>query len=304
MIDDDGTATITIPTATDALTEGNETLTLTVNGKKASVAVLDDNTVKIASVVLENDTQGASALYRLGDGSVAIGEAGLYDGDELTDYTPLKASPSKSYVVPKSVVSLITYPDGGYGLLSKTGAVYSEQKFSDEGIAQGKVVKLSASQLLAKETEIGSDLDDDGKIGDAISAVLDGDGDQGQEALGLYQTLSGNLIIAESGLEEGGTAGERLILMTSKTKSFTIKSTQTVLGLAQKESGNWEILIQSGKAISAQTFDAQTGLAKGKATTLKTAQLDAREYYYNLDLTGDDDISVVGQETMPVGWAV
>jgi len=164
------------------------------------------------------------------------------------------------------------------------------------------VVKLSASQLLAKETEIGSDLDDDGKIGDAISAVLDGDGDQGQEALGLYQTLSGNLIIAESGLEEGNAAQERLILWASKTKAFALKSTQTVLGLSQKESGNWEILIQSGKAISAQTFDAQTGLAKGKATILKTAQLDAREYYYNLDLTGDDDISLVGQETMPVGW--
>jgi len=132
--------------------------------------------------------------------------------------------------------------------------------------------------------------------------VLDGDGDQGQEALGLYQTLSGNLIIAESGLEEGNAAQERLILLASKTKAFALKSTQTVLGLSQKESGNWEILIQSGKAISAQTFDAQTGIAKGKATTLKTAQLDAREYYYNLDLTGDDDISLVGQETMPVGW--
>ncbi len=30
---------------------------------------------------------------------------------------------------------------------------------------------------------------------------------------------------------------------------------------------------------------------------------NAREYYYNLDLTGDGDISLVGQETLPVGWA-
>jgi len=254
--------------------------------------------------VLENDTQGASALYRLGDGSVAIGEAGLYDGDELTDYTPLKASPSKSYVVPKTVVSLITYPEGGYGLLSKTGAVYSEQKFSEEGIAQGKVAKLSASQLLAKETEIFADLDGDGKIGDAISAVLDGDGDATQEESGLFQTLSGSLVVASTELGEGDPITEGLKLMASKTKAFGLKANQTVLGLAQKESGNWEILIQVGKVISAQTFDAQTGLIKGKATVLKTAQIDAREYYYNLDLTGDDDISVVGQETMPVGWNV
>jgi hypothetical protein len=74
------------------------------------------------------------------------------------------------------------------------------------------------------------------------------------------------------------------------------------LGLAQKESGHWEILIQSGKAISAQTFDAETGLMKGKAVTLKTAQVDAREYYYDIDLTGDGEISLVGQETTPFGW--
>ena len=303
VIDEDGTATITVPIASDVLAEGNETLTLTVNGKKASVAVLDDNTVKIASVVLENDTQGVSALYKLGDGSLAIGEAGLYDGDELTDYTPLKASPSKNYVLPKSVVSLITYPEVGYGLLSKTGSVYSEQKFSEEGIAQGKVVKLSASQLLAKETEIGIDLDDDGNIGDAISAVLDEDGDASQQDSGLFQTLTGSLVVASTEMMEGDAISDGLVLMMSKTKAFTLKSTQTVLGLAQKESGNWEVLTQAGKIISAQTFDADTGLIKGKAIVLKTAQVDAREYYYNLDLTGDGDISLVGQETMPVGWA-
>ena len=133
--------------------------------------------------------------------------------------------------------------------------------------------------------------------------MLDEDGDATQEASGLFQTLSGSLVVASTDLGEGDPITDGLMLMASKTKAFTLKGNQTVLGLSQKESGNWEILIQAGKAISAQTFDAQTGIAKGKATTLKTAQLDAREYYYNLDLTGDDDISLVGQETMPVGWA-
>ncbi len=304
VIDEDGTATITVPIASDALSEGNETLTLTVNGQKASVAVLDNNTVTIASVVLESDSQGASALYKLGDGTIAVAEAGLSDGDALEDYVPLKASPSKNYVLPKSVVALITYPEGGYGLLSKTGSVFSEQKFSEEGIVKGKATKLSGSQLLAKEAEIDSDLDGDGNIGDAIVAVLDEDGDATQEASGLFQTLSGSMMVASTDLGEGDPMTDGLMLMASKTKALTLKGNQTVLGLSQKESGNWEILIQAGKAISAQTFDAQTGIAKGKATTLKTAQLDAREYYYNLDLTGDDDISLVGQETMPLGWLV
>jgi hypothetical protein len=304
VIDDDGTATISIPTATDALIEGNETLTLTVNGQKATVAVLDNNTVTIASVVLERDTSGSSAMYKLGDGSVAIGETGLNDGDELTNYVSLKASPSKSYVLPKSVVALITYPEGGYGLLSKMGAVYREQKFSEDGIAKGKPTTLTTSQLLAKEVAIGIDLDDDGNIGDAILAVLDEDGDASQEDSGLFQTLTGSLVVASTELMEGDGISDGLVLMMSKTKVFTLKSTQTVLGLAKKESGNWEIMIQSGKAISAQTFDSETGLIKGKAVTLKTAQVDAREYYYDIDLTGDGEISLVGQETMPVGWLV
>jgi hypothetical protein len=133
-------------------------------------------------------------------------------------------------------------------------------------------------------------------------AVLDEDGDVNQEESGLFQTLSGALVIASTELGEGDPISEGVTLMASKTKAFTLKANQEVLGLAQKDSGNWEILIQSGKAISAQTFDAETGIAKGKATVLKTAQLDAREYYYNVDLTGGDDISLVGQETLPEGW--
>jgi hypothetical protein len=35
---------------------------------------------------------------------------------------------------------------------------------------------------------------------------------------------------------------------------------------------------------------------------LKTAQVDAREYYYGIDLTGDDQISIVGQDKVPAGW--
>ena len=197
-----------------------------------------------------------------------------------------------------------SYPEGGYGLLSQAGTVFSEQRFTEDGIAMGKVTKLTASQLLSKEAEIGADLDGDGNVGDAIVAVLDEDGDANQQDSGLFQTLSGALVVASTDLGEGDAISEGLTLMASKGKGFTIKGTQTVLGLAQKDSGNWEILIQSGKAISAQTFDATTGIAKGKPVVLKTAQIDAREYYYDLDLTGDGEVSLVGQDTAPAGWSV
>ncbi len=128
-IEADGTASILIPTSTDALTEGNETLTLTVNNQKASVALLDNKTIRVAAIVLESDSLGTWGVYKLGDGAAVIAEAGLLQGDELADYVPLKASPSKNYSLPKTVASLISYEDGSFGLLSKTGTSYSEQKF-------------------------------------------------------------------------------------------------------------------------------------------------------------------------------
>jgi hypothetical protein len=298
-----GIATVKISTVKDGLLEGNETLTLTIDGYQASMFVRDNDTPSIASVLLADPSLSDLGLYLFNNGSAVIARGGYSVGDEPESYAPLKVSLGKNYVLPKAVVALISYPEGGYGLLSQTGVVFTEQKFSDEGTAQGKAIKLTASQLLLKEIEIYADLDGDGNIGDAIVAVLDEDGDGTQEDLGLFQTLSGALVVAPTDLGKGDAISDGLMLMANKGKAFTLKSTQTVVGLAQKESGNWEILIQAGKVISAQTFDATTGIVKGKPTALKTAQLDAREYYYNLDLTGADDISLVGQETMPVGWA-
>jgi len=91
-------------------------------------------------------------------------------------------------------------------------------------------------------------------------------------------------------------------LMANKTKGWVVPSGTSVVGMAITLGGSLEVLTLMGRQYSAQKFDAETGLVKGKATILKTAQLDAREYYYNLDLTGDDDISLIGQETVPVGW--
>jgi hypothetical protein len=301
-IDDDGTATISIPTATDALTEGNETLTLTVNGQKATVAVLDNNTVTIASVLLESDSSGSSALYKLSDGTMVIAEAGLYDGDTLEDYVPLKASPSTNYAAPKTVAALISYNDGGYGLLSKTGAVYSEQKFSDDGIAKGKATKLTAAQVLSQETIAQVDINGDGVIGEVITTVYDDNGDVNQQDYGLYKTSSGTIVLAASELGEDDSVGAGVTLMASKTKGWTIPAGSSIEGIALTDGGSIEVLTLKGKQYSAQKFNPETGLIKGKAIVLKTAQVDAREYYYDLDLTGDDEISIVGQETMPIGW--
>ena len=73
-------------------------------------------------------------------------------------------------------------------------------------------------------------------------------------------------------------------------------------GIAMTDGGSLEVLTLKGRQYTAQKFDVETGLIKGKPSALKTAQVDVREYYYDLDLTGDGQISLVGQETMPAGW--
>ena len=301
----DGTATITIPTATDALTEGTETLTLSINGQRASVALLDDNSVKVSETVLEGSK---ITLYKSSLGGHALAAPGLKAGHALDDFVPLKASAIKDYALPKGLSAVLGYEDGSFGLIIKAGtgskASFSEQKFSDDGIAKGKANKLSTAQVLAKETVSDTDINGDGVIGEVIVEVYDGDGDVNQQDYGLYKTSSGAVVLGAVDLAEGDTASTSVTLMASKTKGWVVPSGTSVVGIAITVGGSLEVLTLRSKQYSAQKFDAETGLIKGKATALKTAQIDAREYYYEIDLKGDGDINLVGQETMPSGWDV
>jgi hypothetical protein len=120
----------------------------------------------------------------------------------------------------------------------------------------------------------------------------------------LYKLSSGTIVLGEAELVEGDSLGSSVVLMASKTKGWTIPAGSTVVGMAITDGGSLEVLTLKGRQYSAQKFNPDTGLIIGKATTLKTAQIDAREYYYGIDLTGDDEVSLVGQETVPVGWAL
>ena len=302
-VSEDGSATITIPTASDALTEGSETLTLTVNGQKASVVLLDDNSVNVSETVLEGSE---ITLYKASLGGHALAAPGLKVGDALDDFVPLKASAIKDYALPKGLSAVLGYEDGSFGLIIKTGtgskASFSEQKFSEDGIAKGKLAKLSAAQVLAKETTAQTDLNGDGVIGEVITEVYDSDGDANQQDYGLYKTSSGAVVLGAVDQAEGDKVGVGVALMASKTKGWVVPSGTSVSGIAITDGGSLEVLTLKGKQYSAQKFDPETGLIKGKVIALKTAQLDAREYYYEIDLTGDGDISLVGQENIPVGW--
>lgn len=297
-----GTAVILISTATDTLIEGTENLIMTIKGQAAQVALLDESSIKVSSIIA---TGIDVSLYKVNSGSYVLAADGLSVGDTLGKFISLRANAIKDYL-PKSVLAVLSYDDGSYGLISSGGTAskptYSEQAFSAEGIAKGKTSKLTLAQLLPKETISQTDLNNDGVIGDIVTAVVDSDGDTGQQDYGLYKMMSGSIVLAATELTVGDVITESMTLMVSKTRSWTVPTGAAMKGIAFTDSGDLELLTLRGTQFSAHKFDPETGLIKGKATTLKAVQVEAREYYYNLDLTGDGDISLVGQETVPVGW--
>jgi hypothetical protein len=200
------------------------------------------------------------------------------------------------------VVAVLNYDDGTTGLLLKSGSTYKEQLFSDVGFVKGSATKLKLPQVLAKEGTFAEDFNGDGVIGDAITTIVDGDGSTTNSATGLYKTSSGSFIFAEAGLTKGEIAADSTLIMSTASKPFT--TTKTIVGIAEKDSGYMEILLKSGSKYSAQKVDGETGLVVGSAKTLKAVDVEAREYYYDMDLNGDMIASLVGQTAAPAGWAL
>jgi hypothetical protein len=249
----------------------------------------------VASIVVDG-------LYKTSTNKFVLADAGLDVGTVLEDgYVPLMSSPSKGYV-PKGVVAVLPYDDGSTDLLLKSGTTYSAQYFSDLGFVKGSATKVSLAQVLQGEVYFGMDFNGDGVMGDAITTIVDGNGSKTNSATGLYKTSSGSFIFAEAGLTKGEIATDSMLIMSTASKPFT--TTKTIVGIAEKDSGYMEILLKSGSTFSAQKVDGETGLVVGSAKTLKAAEVEAREYYYDMDLNGDMIASLVGQTTAPAGWAL
>jgi hypothetical protein len=334
-IGSDGSAMISVPIANDKLTEGDEELTMTIqaDGKRFEDKItIDDtstspanqsstststststntttgtSTTKGSSSTTQSDTLSVASivvdgLYKTSTNKFVLADAGL-DVDTILDdgYIPLMSSPSKGYVA-KGVVAVLNYDDGTTGLLLKSGSTYKEQLFSDVGFVKGSATKLKLPQVLAKEGTFAEDFNGDGVIGDAITTVVDGDGSTTNSATGLYKTSSGSFIFAEADLTIGDVSESSTLIMATASKPFT--TTKTIVGIAEKDSGYMEILLKSGSKYSAQKVDGETGLVVGSAKTLKAVDVEAREYYYDMDLNGDMIASLVGQTAAPAGWAL
>jgi hypothetical protein len=284
-VEDDGSTTISVDIAKDALTEGIETLTITMNGATAQAAILDDTSVSVAQIMVDG-------LYKTTAGKFVFADNGLQVGATLDNYVPLKASASKDYAA-AGVVALHEYSDNTTGIIVKSGTTYSEQVFTEAGIVKGAATKLTLTQLLAKEGDYDKDINGDGVVGDVVAKVAF----SGNSNYGLYQPASGGFALAGSGLSAGSGSRDLVPLMVG-TKAWTTKA--TVVGIADKSDGTISMILQTGAgakaAFSEQIFTA-AGVAKGAEAKLTLAQLLAKEDSLDKDFTGD---GVVGDGIVTV----
>lgn len=224
---------------------------------------------------------------------------------EGVNFTPINLLNAKgtAYVPASTVQELICYTDGSYGLLFNASGKWSEQKFAADGKISGKSSVLSKAQVLDKEHLLHQDLNDDDAIGHIIATLLDDTAYvSSSTALSLYETVD-HLYMLDAAHQSVGASlsDDRVCLMSSSKAAWTLKS-GSVVGIAQRDSGDIEVLTKSGTSYTVQAFDFDSGYLQGKATKLKSTELAAREYFYNQDLNGDGSISLVGLSTDPSYW--
>jgi hypothetical protein len=252
----------------------------------------------ISSVFDDGFDEGSEyGLYRTESGALIIDNSGLSVNDQ-TESPVMLMSGTKLYTTKSTTASLVSYDDG-FGLITGATTKWTEQLFGSDGFVLGKAQKLNLLQLLDKELIVAEDLDGDNLIGNVISEV--GANSDNWQA---YKTKTGTFVFEGVGLSNGDTiTAEAIDLMSSASRSWTLKAGSTIQGLAEIDDQYIEVLVQSGASYTAQKFDLDTGLIFGKALKLNDAALQTREFAYEIDLNNDNVISLTGQTSAPADWA-
>ena len=149
------------------------------------------------------------------------------------------------------------------------------------------------SQLFADESKYKNDLNNDGSIGDVITAII---GDNG--SIGLYQTGSGSYLIDNSGLGIGDLSVSPTLLVSQKV--YRGKTTTSLYDFNDTPTGALSFKDGSGVGVYyATTFRGKTTWKRDSFDTdgvfkqtdsLTISEVLNDEAVYDLDLDGDGNI--------------
>jgi hypothetical protein len=255
-----------------------------------------------------SDTDLALSVYALSSGGYQIGMAGFEVSDAVTGSTvSLMDSKGKTSWTPKALEITALLEDGsGYKLILHDVAKdsYSSLSVTSSGKTGKKASSLSNAELLSLETTLGNDLNGDGALGDAVSAVSY-DGSDTDLALSVYALSSGGYQIGMAGFEvSDAVTGSTVSLMDSKGKTSWTPKALEITALLEDGSGYKLILHDVAKDSYSSLSVTSSGKTGKKASSLSNAELLSLETTLGNDLNGDgalgDAISTVfydGSET-------
>ena len=178
----------------------------------------DGSVGDVVAEVLTNDGNG-HGLYKTVSGLFVIDDSGLSVGSATTDPTILTQqvtsrgkTTTSNYEFTQTPTGIVFDSDGTSGIYYQdTSGNWFRESFSSTGVFTTQET-YSLSQLFADESKYKNDLNNDGNIGDVITAVI---GDNG--SIGLYQTGSGSYLIDNSGLGIGDSSVSPTLLTQQVT---------------------------------------------------------------------------------------
>ena len=172
--------------------------------------VFEDD-LTISSVVWTAEKQDRDlGIYKLSDGSYAIGDEGFGAGDIALNCQELYNSGGGNYTPPKGIIG-VYYSGNNDALLIKQGNSYLQQRYTwgnRGGYVMAPSTKDVTSQIFSIEDMEGVDFNDDGFVGKPESAeeevevakvIYDNKDSDFNES--LYQMSDGTIVLAEKGLE-------------------------------------------------------------------------------------------------------
>jgi len=240
------------------------------------------------------------SLFKTTSGGYVIADTnGTLDGSSSTDPILLMKGTKPWTAFKGDPLGLIDYGFSGFGVVSKNGSKWVEQKFYNNGNASTST-SLTLAEVLALEANFGLDLNQDGDIGDPVDGVL-----ATGNAKGLYKTLSGEYVLDINTLDKGHDLSTPTILTDSTGKAFTkwkgdIKgileySADGSIGVFTVSTGN-QLTSSIMSALGVQT-DAKwveqrfnSDGSAGESIKLELVQVLNLEAIHDVDLTGGNII--------------
>jgi hypothetical protein len=179
-------------------------------------------------------------------------------------------------------------------------------RFLEAGIGVGGVVSVTRGRPVAElETAFDLDLDNDGRIGDAVEARLDSTLRVGEAEVALYAAASGTFHVSVGApLEVDDALGDATTMLRDKAGNpWAPGAFLSALGAApvaaRLTDGGIAVILQADLGATVWSYEklfTAQGIAVGGAASLSQAALAARERLHLQDLDGNGVIALQGEE--------